>query len=85
MQQPVEMIRRVCVYCGSSDGADPRYREAAGELGAGLAARTDADGDYVLGAMAAGAYTLNVEADATTRQANITVPATRDRTYDMQL
>jgi hypothetical protein len=52
---------------------------------AGLAARTDADGDYVLGAMAAGAYTLNVEADATTRQANITVPATGDRNYDLQL
>jgi uncharacterized protein (TIGR00730 family) len=39
VQQPVETIRRVCVYCGSSDGADPRYREAADELGAGLAAR----------------------------------------------
>jgi hypothetical protein len=54
-------------------------------VGAGLAARTDADGDYVLGAMAAGAYTLNVEADATTRQASITVPATGDRSYDVQL
>ncbi|HWD59657.1 MAG TPA: TIGR00730 family Rossman fold protein [Stellaceae bacterium] len=30
---------RLCVYCGSSAGADPRYREAAVELGAGLAAR----------------------------------------------
>jgi hypothetical protein len=26
-----------------------------------------------------------VEADATTRQANITVPATGDRNYDLQL
>jgi uncharacterized protein (TIGR00730 family) len=31
-------IRRLCVYCGSSIGADPRYREAATALGAGLAA-----------------------------------------------
>jgi len=30
-------IRRVCVYCGSSGAVDPRYREAAGELGACLA------------------------------------------------
>jgi uncharacterized protein (TIGR00730 family) len=30
-------IRRLCVYCGSSIGADPRYREAAASLGAGLA------------------------------------------------
>lgn len=30
-------IRRLCVYCGSSIGADPRYREAAAALGAGLA------------------------------------------------
>jgi uncharacterized protein (TIGR00730 family) len=35
VQQPA----RLCVYCGSSEGADPRYREAARELGAGLAAR----------------------------------------------
>ncbi|MBV8775932.1 MAG: TIGR00730 family Rossman fold protein [Alphaproteobacteria bacterium] len=32
-------IERVCVYCGSSPGSDPRYRGAASELGAGLAAR----------------------------------------------
>jgi uncharacterized protein (TIGR00730 family) len=31
-------LRRLCVYCGSSIGADPRYREAAEALGAGLAA-----------------------------------------------
>jgi uncharacterized protein (TIGR00730 family) len=39
VQQPVETIRRLCVYCGSSDGADPRYREAAHELGVGIAKR----------------------------------------------
>jgi hypothetical protein len=31
-------IRRLCVYCGSSDAVDRQYREAASELGAGLAA-----------------------------------------------
>ncbi|HEY5203783.1 MAG TPA: TIGR00730 family Rossman fold protein [Roseiarcus sp.] len=31
-------IRNVCVYCGSSDGADARFGEAAEELGRTLAA-----------------------------------------------
>jgi uncharacterized protein (TIGR00730 family) len=35
----VQQINRLCVYCGSSSGSDPRYREAARELGAGLAAQ----------------------------------------------
>lgn len=30
-------IERLCVYCGSSPGSDPRYQAAASELGAGLA------------------------------------------------
>jgi uncharacterized protein (TIGR00730 family) len=29
--------RGVCVYCGSSDGSDPRYAEAADQLGAAIA------------------------------------------------
>jgi len=33
------MIRGVCVYCGSQTGTDPRFREAAVELGRALAAR----------------------------------------------
>ncbi len=32
-------IERLCVYCGSSNGADPRFAAAASELGSGLAAR----------------------------------------------
>ena len=32
-------IERLCVYCGSSNGTDPRFASAAAELGAGLAAR----------------------------------------------
>ena len=31
-------IRRLCVYCGSSDAVDARYRQAAEELGGRLAA-----------------------------------------------
>jgi uncharacterized protein (TIGR00730 family) len=30
-------VRRICVFCGSSLGSDPRYREAAAELGRRLA------------------------------------------------
>jgi uncharacterized protein (TIGR00730 family) len=32
-------LRRVCVYCGSSPGADPAYARAAGDVGRLLAAR----------------------------------------------
>jgi hypothetical protein len=53
--------------------------------GAGLAARTDGDGDYILGAMAAGAYTLNVQSNGTTKQVSITVPASARNNYDVQL
>jgi uncharacterized protein (TIGR00730 family) len=31
-------IRHLCVYCGSAGAVDRRYRDAASELGAGLAA-----------------------------------------------
>ena len=53
--------------------------------GAGLSARTDDAGEYVLGAMAAGAYTLNVQSNATTKQVNITIPAPAGSNYDVQL
>jgi uncharacterized protein (TIGR00730 family) len=32
-------VKRVCVYCGSSEGRDPRYREAAVRVGHALAER----------------------------------------------
>ena len=54
-------------------------------LGSGLAARTDGAGEYVLGAMAAGAYTLNVQANGATKQVNVTVPAPAGANYDVQL
>jgi uncharacterized protein DUF4255/carboxypeptidase family protein len=53
--------------------------------GAGLSARTDGDGQYVLGAMAAGAYTLNVQSNGTIKSVNITVPAPAGSNYDVQL
>jgi hypothetical protein len=53
--------------------------------GAGLSARTDGAGEYVLGAIAAGAYTLNVQSNGTARQVNVTVPAPADNNYDVQL
>jgi len=53
--------------------------------GAGLSARTDGVGEYVLGAMAAGTYTLNVQSNATTKQVDITVPAAAGSNYDVPL
>ena len=35
---PLGKIRQLCVYCGSSGAVDRQHREAAGELGARLAA-----------------------------------------------
>src|SRR6516225_11234361 len=34
----MKKIRRLCVYCGSSGAVEARFREAASELGARLAA-----------------------------------------------
>ncbi|HEX3860824.1 MAG TPA: TIGR00730 family Rossman fold protein [Stellaceae bacterium] len=33
----MQPIRRLCVYCGSAAGGDPRYREAAHDLGDAIA------------------------------------------------
>ena len=38
MPPPFNPIRTVCVYCASSDRADPLYRDAAAALGTALAA-----------------------------------------------
>ena len=58
---------------------------AVAVAGAGLSARTDGDGQYVLGAMTAGAYTLNVQSNSTIKSVNITVPAPAGSNYDVQL
>jgi hypothetical protein len=52
---------------------------------AGLSARTDDDGEYVLGAIMAGAYTLNVQSGTAGKQIRITVPAPAATNYDVQL
>ncbi|CAN7357088.1 TIGR00730 family Rossman fold protein [Phenylobacterium sp. LjRoot219] len=38
MGRVTERVESVCVFCGSSDAADPAYLRAAAELGRGLAA-----------------------------------------------
>lgn len=53
--------------------------------GAGLAARTDGDGDFVLGAMGKGAYTLNIRSNSSNKQVPITVPAPKGGNYDVLL
>jgi uncharacterized protein (TIGR00730 family) len=37
--RPMEPLRRIAVYCASSDGADPAYRDAATAMGACLGRR----------------------------------------------
>jgi uncharacterized protein (TIGR00730 family) len=39
MQERLTSLRRVCVYCGSSQGASPLFTAAAEQFGASLAAR----------------------------------------------
>lgn len=68
-----------------SSGGNPVVGAMVGVVGAGLSARTDTDGEYILGAMAAGPYTLNVQANGTNKQVNITVPAAAGSNYDVQL
>jgi len=54
-------------------------------VGTGFAARTDTDGRYTLGMMAAGNYTLHVQAGATTKEVAITIPAPAGSNYNIQL
>ena len=63
-------IRNVCVYCGSSEGADPRFGEAAEALGRALAAEGvglvyGGGGDGLMGrlarsTLAAGGYVTGI-------------------------
>jgi hypothetical protein len=68
-----------------TSGGGPVTGAMVAVAGAGLSARTDSDGDYVLGAMAAGAYTLNVQSSAMSKQVSIAVPAAAGSNYDVQL
>jgi len=51
----------------------------------GLAAKTDDDGRYQLGAMTAGTYTVHVQAGATTKSVSVAVPLGAGGSYDIQL
>jgi len=51
----------------------------------GLAARTDQQGRYHLGAMTAGTYTVRVEKGITVKSVTVTVPPTAGTNYDVQL
>ena len=50
--------------------------------GTGLTARTDDDGAYIIGAIAAGVYTVRVQKNATVKEVSITVPGIN---YDVRL
>jgi hypothetical protein len=52
---------------------------------AGLAATTDADGQFQLSGMAAGTFTLRATLGAATQQVTITVPAAAGSNYNVQL
>jgi uncharacterized protein (TIGR00730 family) len=59
-------VKRVCVFCGSSTGTDPVYREAAREMGVALARRGlglvfGGGGIGLMGALATAALAEGVE------------------------
>ncbi|HZT32860.1 MAG TPA: Pvc16 family protein [Bryobacteraceae bacterium] len=51
----------------------------------GLAQVTDADGQFTIGTISAGTYTLRVAAGATVKQVSVNVPATAGSNYNVQL
>lgn len=51
----------------------------------GLVATTDANGNFSIGPLAAGAYTLQVQSGASQKSSSITVPATTGTNYNVQL
>jgi hypothetical protein len=51
----------------------------------GLAAKTDDEGRYQLGAMTAGTYTVRVQAGPATKDVSVVVPPTPGTSYDIQL
>jgi hypothetical protein len=53
--------------------------------GSGLAARTDLEGNYVVGALQPGSYDLKVQSNGSSKQVSVTVPATAGSSYDIQL
>jgi len=51
----------------------------------GLTAKTDDEGQYQLGAMTAGTYTVRVQAGPTTKDVSVTVPPGPGSSYDIQV
>jgi len=68
-----------------TSGGNPVAGASVAIVGAGLSARTDSEGDYILGSMSAGPYTLKVQSNGNSKQVNITVPATAGSNYDVQI
>jgi len=68
-----------------TSGGQPMPGATVAVMGTGLSAVTDNDGEYALGAIRAGAYTLNVQANAQTKQVNVTIPTPAGSNYDVQL
>lgn len=54
-------------------------------LNTGLAARTDSNGLYVIGAVQGGSYTLKVQSGTASKQQSIAIPATAGSNYDVQI
>ena len=65
--------------------SNPVAGAAVTVAGSPLAARTDTEGKFVLGAISAGNYMLNVQSGAGTQQVAITVPAPASHDYDIEL
>jgi protocatechuate 3,4-dioxygenase beta subunit len=51
----------------------------------GLTTTTDADGRYSLSPILKGTYTLRVQKGEAVKEVSITVPAPKDRNYNLQL
>jgi Pvc16 N-terminal domain/Carboxypeptidase regulatory-like domain len=54
-------------------------------MNTGLAANTDSNGLYLIGAVPGGPYTLRVQSGAASKQVGITIPTTAGKNYDVQL
>lgn len=54
-------------------------------VGTGFATRTGADGDYTLGSIPAGTYTLRVQSGVTTKDITVTIPVSAGSNYNVQL
>jgi hypothetical protein len=68
-----------------TSSGNPVEGAAVSLMNTGLAARTDSNGLYVIGAVNGGPYVLQVQSGAATKQVNITIPTTAGSNYDVQM